>query len=176
MWNLKIKAYVANALFSEADRMYNDYLVERLREAFPEIDFYLPQENADINDKSQYANSIMITDGDDVKLLGSEILVAVLDGAIIDEGVACEVGKFSGYRTALGADIPIFGLFTDSRQEGRDNPKKIEALVANALENQFIYRNLYVTGTINKGDGEIVETIYDLIIAIDEYLDSHPSP
>ncbi len=41
------------------------------------------------------------------------LVVAVLDGAVIDVGVASEIG------VAYHADMPILGLYTDSRQQGQ---------------------------------------------------------
>jgi len=47
-------------------------------------------------------------------------------------------------------------LYTDSRQQGADNRKKLEALQTPA-ENQFHYLNLYTVGLI-KLNGTIVST------------------
>ena len=111
-----MKAYLANGLFSEADVLYNELLAKQLREALPGIELYVPQENGDINDKTAYANSLMIAQADTEKLVNSDFLVAVLDH--MDEGVMAEIGLFST------TGKPIFGLFTDSRQQGRENQKK----------------------------------------------------
>ena len=54
----KIKAYLAGSMFCEADRMYNAYLAERIRERVGDkIDLYVPQENLSINDKTKCADS-----------------------------------------------------------------------------------------------------------------------
>lgn len=54
----KIKVYLAGGMFCEADRMYNAYLAERIRERFGDrIDLYVPQENQSINDKTKCADS-----------------------------------------------------------------------------------------------------------------------
>lgn len=171
-----MKAYLANSLFSEADRLYNDYIASELRKAFPYLELYVPQENMSINDKNAYANSLMIRRGDDERLLESDFLVAVIDGAEIDSGVACEIGKFAGFDTACYLSLklrlpfrPIFALFTDSRQQGRDNPIKIKALIDNPVENQFPYRNLYVIGTIYESNGTVVSNIEELVEAIKNY-------
>src|SRR5690606_31625097 len=136
-----MKAYLANGIFSEADRMYNAYLAKLLRTEFKDLDLFVPQEQG-INDKSSYADSKMIAKLDFYNLLDSDFLIAVIDGVEIDAGVAVEIGAFYGTRK------PIIGLYTDMRQQGRNNQKKIDALIEDGTENQFMYRNLMAVGAI----------------------------
>ncbi|WP_339182199.1 nucleoside 2-deoxyribosyltransferase [Oceanobacillus sp. FSL W7-1293] len=159
-----MKGYLANGLFSMGDRYVNEQLAKAIREAVPEIDLYLPQENAAINDKTAYANSEIIAEADLSKLEKSDILIAVLDGVEIDSGVAAEIGAFSMLNR------PIVGVFTDTRQQGRDNQKKINALVEDALENQFVYRNLFLVGLV-KRNGVITSTIEEAVEAVLEVKD-----
>ncbi|WP_339235895.1 nucleoside 2-deoxyribosyltransferase [Oceanobacillus sp. FSL W7-1281] len=159
-----MKGYLANGLFSMGDRYVNEQLAKAIREAVPEIDLYLPQENAVINDKTAYANSEIIAEADLSKLEKSDILIAVLDGVEIDSGVAAEIGAFSMLNR------PIVGVFTDTRQQGRDNQKKIDALVEDALENQFVYRNLFLVGLV-KRNGVITSTIEEAVEAVLEVKD-----
>ncbi|MFD1484075.1 nucleoside 2-deoxyribosyltransferase [Lacticaseibacillus baoqingensis] len=133
--------YFANALFSRADFDFNARLVARLRQALPSLDIYLPQENAAINDKQAYADAKMIAQADTQEVLRADLMLAVLDGPVIDAGVASEIG------VAYAKNIPILGLYTDSRRLGAANPKKLEALQTIA-ENQFHYLNLYTVGLI----------------------------
>lgn len=146
-----MKGYLGNGLFGMGDRMVNTYIAEHLRTLFEEnkieLELYVPQENLSINDKNSYASSVMIADGDDEFLEKTDFMIAVLDGVEIDSGVACEVG------VATTLNKKVFGLFTDTRQLGRENQKKIDALIADATENQFVYRNLYVVGKIKKSGG-----------------------
>jgi CO dehydrogenase nickel-insertion accessory protein CooC1 len=46
---------------------------------------------------------------------------------------------------------------------GRDNQKKIDALIEDATENQFVYRNLYVIGKIKASGGGIFTSHEDLV-------------
>lgn len=147
-----MKAYLANGLFSIGDRYVNEVLAKAIREAVSGIDLYVPQENDAINDKSNYADSLAIAEADLASLQQSDVLIAVIDGVEIDSGVAAEIGAFSMLKR------PIVALFSDVRQLGRDNTQKIEALIADGLENQFIYRNLFVVGLL-KQNGTIVQTI-----------------
>lgn len=155
------KAYFASPLFSEMELMYNDYLVKEIKQKFPALDLYVPQEQTEINDKNAYADSIMIAKMDTDQLLSCDFMIAVLDGAAIDVGVATEIG------VAYQAGIPIVGLYTDSRQQGATNQKKLEALQEIA-ESQFSYINLYTVGIV-KTNGMIVNTAAELLKAITLY-------
>ncbi len=151
-----MKAYLANGLFSIGDRLVNEKLARELREAIPTIDLYVPQENDAINDKQAFANSLAIAQADMEELQDSDVLIAVLDGIEVDSGVAAEIGVFSTYNR------PIVALFSDVRQLGRDNKQKINALIEDGTENQFIYRNLFVIGII-KRNGIIVSSIEEVV-------------
>ncbi|MFJ3387687.1 nucleoside 2-deoxyribosyltransferase [Lysinibacillus sp. NPDC086135] len=157
-----MKAYLANGLFSLGDRLVNEQLAAAIREAVLGIELYVPQENDAINDKAAYADSLAIAQADLEMLQNSDILVAVLDGVEIDSGVAAEIGAFAMLNR------PIVGVFTDVRQQGRDNMMKIEALVRDGVENQFVYRNLFVIGLI-KRTGVITTSIAEAVKAVEKY-------
>ncbi|MCS1383690.1 nucleoside 2-deoxyribosyltransferase [Lysinibacillus sphaericus] len=156
-----MKAYLANGLFSLGDRLVNERLATAIRQAIPDIELYVPQENDAINDKASYADSLAIAEADLTMLQTSDVLVAVLDGVEIDSGVAAEIGAFSMLNR------PIVGVFTDVRQQGRENMMKIEALIRDGIENQFVYRNLFVIGLI-KRNGVITTSIDDAVLAVQE--------
>ncbi|MEK4628340.1 nucleoside 2-deoxyribosyltransferase [Solibacillus sp. FSL R7-0682] len=158
-----MKAYLANGLFSIGDRYVNEIIADKLRTAMPSIELYVPQENDAINDKNAYANSLAIAQADIHSLKESDVLIAVIDGVEIDSGVAAEIGAFSMLNR------PIVALFSDVRQLGRTNSKKIDALIADGTENQFIYRNLFVVGLI-KQNGVIVSTVEEAVEAVKKYL------
>lgn len=155
------KTYFASPLFSEMELRYNDYLVKKIKQSYPDLELYVPQEQMEINDKNAYADSIMIAKMDTDQLLSSHFMIAVLDGVSIDVGVATEIG------VAYQAGIPIIGLYTDSRQQGATNEKKLEALKEIA-ESQFSYVNLYTVGIV-KSNGIIVDSIEDLLKAMKSY-------
>lgn len=151
-----MKAYLANGLFSIGDRYVNEVIARELRAAIPQIDLYVPQENDAINDKNAYADSLAIAEADLNSLKESDVLIAVIDGVEMDSGVAAEIGAFAMLNR------PIVALFSDVRQQGRTNGKKIDALIADGTENQFIYRNLFVVGLI-KQNGVIASTIDEVV-------------
>lgn len=153
------KGYLANGLFGLGDRLVNELVAKEVRATIPGVELYVPQENGAINDKSAYADSLAIANADIAALKESDFLVAIIDGVEIDAGVAAEIGAFSMLNR------PIFALYTDTRLQGRDNTKKIEALVADGTENQFMYRNLFVVGLI-KQNGVIVSSIEQLCEAL----------
>lgn len=154
--------YFANGLFSQADINYNAQLVAKIRAISSTIDVYLPQENTAINDKEAYADSKMIAQADTDEVLHSDLMIAILDGPVIDAGVASEIG------VAYAKGIPVLGLYTDSRQQGATNQKKLAA-IAEICENQFHYLNLYTTGLI-KLNGEIYNNEADLLEGIQQFI------
>lgn len=156
------KLYFASPLFSEMEFAFNAQLAALIRSHIPGIDIFLPQEQGEINDKNAYADSTMIAKLDTDAVLASDIMLAVLDGQLIDPGVASEIG------IAYQAGIPIVGLYTDSRQQGATNQKKLDALQEIA-ESQFSYVNLYTVGLI-KLRGEVVNRSQDVSAAIQRQL------
>ncbi|MBU5594125.1 nucleoside 2-deoxyribosyltransferase [Amphibacillus sp. MSJ-3] len=160
-----MKGYLANGLFTIGDRIVNDLISEQIRRDFKDIKLYVPQENDDINNKDAFADSLMIFEADKKELMASDFLIAVIDGVEIDSGVAAELGMFAT------TGKPIFALYSDVRQQGRENRKKISALIADGTENQFAYRNLFVIGLIKKSGGGIFSEIEDLSKAIADFLD-----
>ncbi|MBF6625341.1 nucleoside 2-deoxyribosyltransferase [Aerococcaceae bacterium zg-BR9] len=152
------KLYFASPLFTEMEVAFNAKLAADIRQAIPQLEIFLPQEQGEINDKNAYTDSTMIAKLDTQAVLESDILLAVLDGQLIDPGVASEIG------VAYQAGIPIVGLYTDSRQQGATNPQKIAALQEIA-ESQFSYVNLYTVGLI-KLNGTIVNSSRDVPNAI----------
>ncbi|UUX32820.1 nucleoside 2-deoxyribosyltransferase [Fundicoccus culcitae] len=156
------KLYFASPLFNEMEQNFNAMLAAKIRQAIPELDIYLPQEQGEINDKSAYADSKAIARYDTDALLESDIVLAVLDGLQLDPGVAAEVG------IAYQANIPVVGLYTDTRQQGSDNVEKLKAL-QEVAESQFSYVNLYVVGLI-KMNGTVVNSSDKVSPAIKEIL------
>ena len=149
----KVKIYFAAPLFTKAEQLFNEGVywnlkLELLRNGLiDEVNIFLPQEQP-INDKNSYADSKMIAKLDAQAVEDSDILIAVLDGQVIDPGVASEIG------IAYTLGKPILGLYTDIRRLGADNQGKIDALKEIA-ENQFHYLNLFTTGLIKLGNGQI---------------------
>lgn len=161
---MSFKIYFGAPLFNEMELMYNEYVVEKIRDRYGDkVEIYLPQENAAINDKSGFADSIAIAQGDNAYLEEADMLIAVLDGVTPDSGLSAELGYF------YAKDRPILGLYTDTRQGTHDNQQKIDALDEIA-ESQFSYINLYTVGLV-KLRGEIIDSSDQLVEKIGEFLD-----
>lgn len=155
--------YFGAPLFSEMEMMYNDFVVGRIREEFKgKVNVYLPQENMAINDKSGYASSTMIADGDNEHLENADVLVAVIDGQVMDVGLASEIGIF------YSMNKPIIAIYSDSRQGTYGNQQKIDALDEIA-ESQFSYVNLYTVGLI-KQRGKIVRGYDEMLDVLKGYI------
>jgi nucleoside 2-deoxyribosyltransferase len=136
--------YWANALFSEADRRFNDDCAKRLRAAGYTV--FLPQETSMTYDKAPTNAEIFRVDTTEIQ--SADILVACIDQFPIDSGVACEIG------IAHAFGIPIIGLYTDIRSK-REGPGRM-------------YKNQYVMGAI-EASGEIVFSMDQLMQAIPNY-------
>ena len=157
-------------MFCEADRMYNAFLAEKIRERLGEdIDLYVPQENKSINDKTKCADSHDIFWGDYNRLQKCDIFIARIDGDIPPSGTSAEIGIMSQRRQYWeqnkATEFPpmILGLCTDSR-----NPKRTYLDAKNELmknedyESQYCYFNLFTLGCI-KVNGELAISVDDLI-------------
>ena len=157
-------------MFCEADRMYNAFLAEKIRERLGEdIDLYVPQENKSINDKTKCADSHDIFWGDYNRLQKCDIFIARIDGDIPPSGTSAEIGIMSQRRQDWEqnktTEFPpmILGLCTDSR-----NPKRTYLDAKNELmknedyESQYCYFNLFTLGCI-KVNGELATSVDDLV-------------
>ena len=140
----KVKIYWANALFSDADRKFNEVSVARVREEGHTI--FLPQE-AFAGDADPANEEIFRVDTQELQ--SSDIVVACLDQFPIDAGVACEIG------VAYASGIPVIGLYTDIRKDREGEGR--------------MYKNQYVLGAIEI-NGEIVNSVEELIKTIPKYL------
>lgn len=104
--------YIAAPLFTVAERLFNERLCERLSK---HRDCYLPQRdgillaNAVSNGADRRQTSKDIFASDIAAIRRANLIIAVLDGAEIDAGVAVEIG----ISWALGKRV--IGLRTDSR-------------------------------------------------------------
>lgn len=105
--------YLAAPVFSQVERQYNRRLAERLEARLMRSQVILPQDfrvgpaGAPFNDR-RHLSGIHRRCLDSLR--NADVVVAILDGADVDSGVAYEVG----YARALGK--PVLGVRTDYRQ------------------------------------------------------------
>jgi nucleoside 2-deoxyribosyltransferase len=147
-----VRLYVAGPLFSEAERAWLDDLAARLRaEGF---DCFVPHENfpelADVTLEEVYRI-------DSEGLRSSNALVAWLDGPIVDDGTACEIGMFAELCRGGGEHYRgIVAITTDIRLERR----RAGNVVGGGM-------NLFVGGAI-ESCGRICHTVDEVVAALHE--------
>ncbi|KXO15823.1 nucleoside 2-deoxyribosyltransferase [Peptoniphilus sp. GNH] len=138
-----MKGYLASHFFNEGMFLWTEMIAKKIRENTC-LELYVPQENADINDKKNNDASITdiaISKADTAKLKEANILIACLDGLTIDDGVAAEVmahGVMAEFEKERGIDFPrlILGIITDMRYQGTGENK--------------LYRNLMIMGKVKE--------------------------
>jgi nucleoside 2-deoxyribosyltransferase len=108
-----MKIYLAAPVFSQMERQYNRRLAEKLQSLLPKCQVILPQDfrvregAASFNDRRHLAG---VYQRCIEELTGADVVLALLDGADADSGVAFE----TGYARGLGK--PVLGVRTDYRQ------------------------------------------------------------
>lgn len=110
-----MRVYLAGPLFSQAERLWLDQLAARLRhEGF---DCFAPHEHLDeIPDPTP--SGVYALDAE--ALRSCELMLAWLDGPIVDDGTAAEVGAFAELvRLDPARHRGIVGLVTDLRLQRR---------------------------------------------------------
>jgi nucleoside 2-deoxyribosyltransferase len=109
----RMRAYFASPLFNEMERRFNSEVTQEIEKY---LNVFLPQRDGGLLVK-QVNDGVpvdlaerRIFEQDLAAIEASDLLIAVLDGAHIDEGVAFE----TGYAFAVGK--PCVGLQTDGRR------------------------------------------------------------
>jgi Nucleoside 2-deoxyribosyltransferase len=128
-----MRVYVAGPLFSEAERVFLDDLAARLRA--DGFDCFVPHEAFDDNVELT-PEQVYRVDGE--ALRGSNAVLAWLDGPMVDDGTAAEIGAFAELvRADSSAHLGIVGLVTDLRlvrRRGLAVGDGINLFVAGAIE------------------------------------------
>lgn len=141
-----MKLYLAGPLFTPYERQFIAEYGMRLRaEGF---DCFIPHEQA-LDPDNFSARAVFDKDG--TGLFAAHAVVALLDGPMVDDGTACEIGLFYGLMQHDATKKGIVGLLTDSRQ----------AEVRAHREGKGL--NLYVLGCIEASGGRVVQTVDDLL-------------
>src|SRR5215510_14434030 len=143
---------VAGPLFSEAERSWLDALAARLRaEGF---DCFVPHENfPQLTDVTVELVYRLDADG----LRSANALVAWLDGPIVDDGTACEIGMFAELVRSGGEQYRgIVAISTDIRLARR----RAGHVVGCGM-------NLFVGGTI-ESHGRICHSVDEVVAALRE--------
>jgi len=131
-----VKVYFAGPLFTPYEREFIDSCAERLRPAG--FDVFVPHEHELALDGTVTAARIFAKDW--AALREANAVLAILDGPLIDDGTACEIGIFHGLMQSDPAKKGIVGLVTDLRAL-RDSEREGEARGL----------NVFVVGCIEAG-------------------------
>ena len=111
--------YFAGPLFSEAERVFNLRLTERLERANYEV--FLPQRDGVERDRPPYdqmkadERRRAMFELDKRKIFESDVFLFVLDGRVPDEGACVELGLAHAHKELRGTKKLLVGLQTDSR-------------------------------------------------------------
>jgi len=132
----RMRIYFAAPLFSEAERVFNLRLTEKLEAKGYQV--FLPQRDGVELKKPPYnempnlelQQTIFETDRD--KVFEADIFLFVLDGRVPDEGGCLELGLAYGQKHFLHQDKLLIGLHTDMRSAFPAG--KLNAMIAGALD------------------------------------------
>jgi Nucleoside 2-deoxyribosyltransferase len=106
-----VKVYFAAPLFTPYERGFIDECTVQLRAAG--FDVFVPHEHVLALDSTVTAELVFAKDW--AALSESNAVLAILDGPVIDDGTACEIGMFYGLMRSDPAKKGIVGLVTDLR-------------------------------------------------------------
>ena len=150
-----MQIYLAGPLFSQAERAWLDDLAATLRAEG--LDVFVPHEHFD-EIAELTPEEVYRVDG--AGLRASNVLLAWLDGPIVDDGTAAEIGAFA--ELFAGGDPRyrgIVGLVTDLRLERRRGRAPGDGM------------NLFVAGAIEAA-GRICWSVQETIAALRELEDT----
>ena len=141
-----MRVHFAGPLFTPYERSYIDECAARLRSEGIEV--FVPHENALAAGDTSPA-TIFRKDWDG--LVEAHAVVALLDGPLVDDGTACEIGIFYALMQNDPTKQGIVGLLTDLRS---------------TLGHEGHGLNLFVEGCVDAG-GMIVGSIDEVIAVLD---------
>jgi nucleoside 2-deoxyribosyltransferase len=134
-----VRVYLAGPLFTPYERGFIDGCAAQLRAAG--FDVFVPHEHELALDGTVTAERIFAKDW--AALREANAVLAILDGPLIDDGTACEIGIFHALMRSDETKKGIVGLVTDLRAL-RDSERESEARGLNL----FVVGCIEAAGTI----------------------------
>ncbi len=116
-----MKIYFAGPLFTTYERDYISASAQKLRAAG--IDVFVPHEGDQEPDDGR-SRAKLIYDNDFGGVAGANAILALLNGAEVDDGTACEIGIFHGLMQTDPTKKGIVGLLDDWRIKEPDGEGK----------------------------------------------------
>jgi nucleoside 2-deoxyribosyltransferase len=104
-----MKIYFAGPLFTPYERSFIDQCAKRMRDAGMEV--FVPHEIPLLDP----VTSKFIFDTDAREVLGANVVLALLDGPMVDDGTASEIGIFWAEMRHDKSKKGMIGLVTDTR-------------------------------------------------------------
>lgn len=124
-----MRVYLAGPLFTPYERSFIDECVARLRA--DGIEVFVPHENV-LATGNTAAATIFAKDWQG--LSDADAVVAVLDGPMVDDGTACEIGIFYALMQSDSTKKGIVGLLTDLRGTLRHEGHGLNLFVLGCIE------------------------------------------
>lgn len=140
-----MKIYFAGPLFTPYERAYIDECAGQLRA--DGFDVFVPHEH----ELAQSDSTGTVIFAKDMGGLGpADAVLALLDGPMVDDGTACEIGIFYALMQSDSTKKGVVGLLTDLRGSRGES---------NGL-------NLFVEGCVEASGGEIVGSFEAALAAL----------
>jgi hypothetical protein len=143
-----MRVYFAGPLFTPYERSFIGGCAARLRDAGIEV--FVPHENA-LAAGDTSAATIFAKDWRG--LVDADAVVALLDGPMVDDGTACEIGIFYALMQTDPARKGIVGLLTDLRA---------------GLGHEGHGLNLFVLGCIEAG-GKVCSSLEEVLDVLESW-------
>jgi nucleoside 2-deoxyribosyltransferase len=140
-----MRIYFAGPLFTPYERGYIDECAAQLRADGFEV--FVPHEH-ELAQSDTSAEWIFAKDMDG--LGPADAVLALLDGPMVDDGTACEIGIFYALMQSDPAKKGVVGLLTDLRGSRGESSGL----------------NLFVEGCIEATGGEVVSSFDDALAAL----------
>lgn len=140
-----MRVYFAGPLFTPYERTFIDECASRLRGAGFEV--FVPHEDALATADT---SAVTIFAKDWKGLSEADAVVALLDGPLVDDGTACEIGIFYALMQADSTKKGIVGLLTDLRGTLRSEGHGLNLFVEGCIE---------AAGKVCASLDEVVETL-----------------
>jgi len=124
-----MRIYLAGPLFTDAERAFNEILCKKLEDLGHNV--FLPQKYvAEHVDFSVEGWQMQVFKKNCEEIQAADIVIAILDGAIVDDGTSWEIGH------AYSLGKVIYGVRTDFRIVGLEG--SINLMISQSLTKMFV--------------------------------------
>jgi len=128
-----MKIYLAGPLFTPYERTFLEQTAQRLRDEGFQV-FVPHEEILAVRSNGADVTAAVVFDKDFEGLAWADAVVALLDGAQVDDGTACEVGMFHALMLSDPTKKGIVGWATDFRTQRGHEGKGLNLFVLGCIE------------------------------------------